>query len=118
MLAVGTGGLEVPAGEATWPDRGASSRNYLELKKGVGEMLKKVATMLGAMIGLATLTPTPLQAARVVERIIARVNNEIVTQRMYEQEKQKLRQQLAQDLSGPELEVQFREQSKNLLRDL
>jgi peptidyl-prolyl cis-trans isomerase SurA len=37
---------------------------------------------------------------------------------MYEQERQKLRQQVAQDYSGPELDVQVREQSKNLLRDM
>jgi peptidyl-prolyl cis-trans isomerase SurA len=62
-------------------------------------------------------SPT-LGGAKIVERIIARVNNEIITQRTYDQEKEKLRQQLAQEYSGAELEVQFREQSKNLLRDL
>lgn len=62
--------------------------------------------------------PPALFGAKVVERIIARVNNEIVTQRMFEREKQKLRTQLAQDYSGAELETQLREQSKNLLRDL
>ena len=62
--------------------------------------------------------PRALPAAKIVERIIARVNNEIVTQRMYEREQQKLRAQLTRDYSGPELETQIREQSKNLLRDL
>jgi peptidyl-prolyl cis-trans isomerase SurA len=56
--------------------------------------------------------------AKIVERIIARVNSEIITQRTYDQEKEKLRDQLAQEYSGAELEAQFREQSKNLLRDL
>ncbi|HKS95578.1 MAG TPA: peptidylprolyl isomerase [Terriglobia bacterium] len=59
-----------------------------------------------------------LFAARIVERIIARINNEIVTQRQFERERERLREQLAQQYSGPELEVQFRTQSKDLLRDL
>jgi peptidyl-prolyl cis-trans isomerase SurA len=56
--------------------------------------------------------------AKIVERIIARVNNEIITQHQYEEEQGRLREQLAQQYSGAELEAQFQEQSKNLLRDL
>lgn len=54
----------------------------------------------------------------VVERIIARVNSEIITQRQFEQERDSLRQQLSQQYSGAVLDQQFAEQSKNLLRDL
>jgi peptidyl-prolyl cis-trans isomerase SurA len=72
-----------------------------------------------ASVALITgVVPPTLGGAKIVERIIARVNNEIITQHQYEQEQEKLRQQLAQDYSGAELEAQFREQSKNLLRDL
>jgi peptidyl-prolyl cis-trans isomerase SurA len=72
-----------------------------------------------ASVALATGVACPaLQGAKIVERIIARVNNEIITQRAYEQEQEKLRQQLAQEHSGAELQAQFKEQSKNLLRDL
>jgi peptidyl-prolyl cis-trans isomerase SurA len=72
-----------------------------------------------ASVALATGVACPaLEGARIVERIIARVNSEIITQRAYEQEQEKLRQQLAQEYSGPELQAQFKEQSKNLLRDL
>jgi len=67
---------------------------------------------------VAVAAPRPLAAARIVERIIARVNSEIITMRMYQREKENLRQRLAQDYSGPELETKFREQSKDLLRDL
>jgi peptidyl-prolyl cis-trans isomerase SurA len=65
--------------------------------------------------GVAGLT---LHGAKIVERIIARVNNEIITQGMYDQEEEKLRQELAQQYSGAELDAQLREQKKNLLRDL
>ena len=59
-----------------------------------------------------------LGAAKIVERIIARVNNEIITQRQFDRDRQQLRARLAGDYSGVELEVQVREQSKNLLRDM
>jgi len=80
--------------------------------------MKKWLSALASLIVLAGAAAPAVRAARIVDRIIARVNNEIITQRMYEQEKQKLRQQLTQDYSGPEFEVQLREQNKNLLRDL
>jgi peptidyl-prolyl cis-trans isomerase SurA len=92
-----------------------AARSQGEVRK---HMTKKPLKGLGSVVLLLGLAVPVVRAARVVERIIARVNNEIITQRMYNQEKEKLRQQLAQDYSGPELEVQFREQSKNLLRDL
>lgn len=57
-------------------------------------------------------------ARKLVGRVIARVNNDIVTNWEYDREKTKLRQQLAEQYSGAELEAQFRAQSKNLLRDL
>jgi peptidyl-prolyl cis-trans isomerase SurA len=54
----------------------------------------------------------------VVERIIARVNNEIITQRQFERERDKLRQQLAQQYGGADLDAKVRDYSKDLLRDL
>jgi peptidyl-prolyl cis-trans isomerase SurA len=81
-------------------------------------MQKQRLAVLASLALITGLTCPTLGSAKIIERIIARVNNEIITQRAYEQERDKLRQQLAQDYSGAELEVQIREQSKNLLRDL
>jgi len=81
-------------------------------------MKKKAWGGLGIVALALGWAASPAEAAHVVDRIIVRVNNEIITMRMYNQEKEKLREQLAQEYSGSELEVQFREQSKNLLRDL
>ncbi len=78
----------------------------------------KKARLARLAAALVMVAASSLPAARIVERIIARINNEIITQRQYEREREKLRAQLAQQYSGAELEVQFREQSKNLLRDL
>ena len=72
-----------------------------------------------AIVGVALVTGFVSPAiAKIVERIVARVNSEIITQRTFDREKEKLRQALAEQYSGPELEAQFREQSKNLLRDM
>jgi len=81
-------------------------------------MVHKKSRFRIGVTALLLAGPAPLFAAKVVERIIARVNNEVVTQRQFERERQKLREQLARDYSGPELDQQVREQSKNLLRDL
>jgi len=56
--------------------------------------------------------------AKIIERIIARVNNEIITQSRYDDEQAQLRSKLAEQYSGADLDAQVREQSKNLLRDL
>jgi peptidyl-prolyl cis-trans isomerase SurA len=68
-------------------------------------------------LGVGLLSPA-LAGARIVERIIARINSEIITQRKYDEEKEKLRAQLVQQFAGAELDAQFQEQSKDLLRDL
>ena len=80
--------------------------------------MKRKLGIVGSAILAAAFAAPQLQAAHVVERIIARVNNEIITQRQYEREKAKLREQLAQEYSGPELDAKFKEESKDLLRDL
>jgi peptidyl-prolyl cis-trans isomerase SurA len=84
----------------------------------VDEMnIQKWAAIVGLALVAGVGGPT-LGGAKIIERIIARVNTEIITQGMYDQEQESLRQELAQQYSGAELEAQVREQSKNLLRDL
>jgi peptidyl-prolyl cis-trans isomerase SurA len=81
-------------------------------------MIRKLVTIAGMAAIVASLA-TPAQAKRkIVERIIARVNNEIVTQRQFDRERDKLRQQLAQQYAGAELDAKVKEYSKDLLRDL
>jgi peptidyl-prolyl cis-trans isomerase SurA len=90
----------------------------LQILKRPEDITSKSLGIIASIAVAGAFAASPLFAVKVVDRIIARVNNEIITQRMFEREKQKLREQLSQDYSGPELEVQYREQSKNLLRDL
>ena len=53
-----------------------------------------------------------------VERIIARVNSEIITQRQFEREKTKLHDELSQQFNGADLDAKINEESKNLLAHL
>jgi peptidyl-prolyl cis-trans isomerase SurA len=81
-------------------------------------MLKRcVITVVGAGLLLGA-APLAFGARKVVERIIARVNSEIITQRQFEREREKVRAQLAQQYTGAELESKLKESSKDLLRDL
>ena len=81
-------------------------------------MNKRTWAVMASVALLAEVGSPTLGGAKIVERIIARVNNEIITQRQYDEEQAQLREKLAQDYSGAELDAQVREQSKNLLRDL
>lgn len=80
--------------------------------------MKRAATILASALVLAAISVPQVRAAHVVERIIARVNSEIITQRQYEKEKDKLRDELAQQYTGPELDAKVNDESKNLLRNL
>lgn len=80
--------------------------------------MKRTIAILAAAIVVATLTAPRGRAAHVVERIVARVNSEIITQTQYEREKAQLRDELAQQYSGPDLDAKVNDESKNLLRNL
>jgi peptidyl-prolyl cis-trans isomerase SurA len=81
-------------------------------------MKKKIAMSFAVAAMVAMLAPTGSSAGKIVERIIARVNNEIITEKQFAQKQEELRAQLAREYSGADLEAQYKEQSKNLLRDL
>jgi len=80
-------------------------------------MKRRVKILACAILATVLMAPQ-IRAAHVVERIIARVNSEIITQRQYEEEKGKLREELSQQFSGPDLESKVNDESKNLLRNL
>lgn len=80
--------------------------------------MKRTVSILASAILAVTFTPPQVRAAHVVERIIARVNSEIITQRQFEREKGKLRDELAQQYSGADLDAKLNDETKNLLRNL
>lgn len=73
---------------------------------------------------MGTIVPWPARAANadsrpvLVERIVARINNKIITQRQYDQQAQNLHTELAKEYSGGKLEQEFKAHSKNLMRDM
>ncbi len=80
--------------------------------------MKRTMITMAAVVLAAAILPPWARAAHVVERIIARVDNEIITQREYEREKAQLREELSKQYSGSDLDAKVGEESKNLLRDM
>jgi peptidyl-prolyl cis-trans isomerase SurA len=82
-------------------------------------VMKKTCWRVASIAVLVLAAAAPGWSERkLVGRIIARVNGDIITNWQYEREEQKLRASLAEQYSGADLDAQFRAQSKNLLRDL
>ncbi|MGH9325418.1 MAG: peptidylprolyl isomerase [Terriglobia bacterium] len=73
-----------------------------------------LATLSGGILTFAAAAPR----RELIDRIIARVNEEIITQRQFDAEKEKLHAQLARQHSGDEVAEQYNAASKNLLRDM
>lgn len=69
---------------------------------------------------LVAFLTLPLAAGerQVVEEVVARVNNQIITRSDLEQARGLLRQELAREFMGEELERELQEREKDLLRDL
>ena len=80
--------------------------------------MKRTFKFLACLVVAAGVVAPRARAAHVVERIIARVNSEIITQRQFDRESAKLRDELAQQYSGPDLQERLNDENKNLLRNL
>src|SRR5208282_2338961 len=78
----------------------------------------------GALVVSAALVPSSARAqakALVVEEIIARVNNDVITMSDYQKAEEQLREEVAHDCQGcaqDKLMAEFKEQQKDLLRGL
>jgi peptidyl-prolyl cis-trans isomerase SurA len=78
----------------------------------------------GALVLGAALVPSSARAqtkALVVEEIIARVNNDVITMSDYQKAEEQLREEVAHDCQGcaqDKLFAEFKEQQKDLLRGL
>jgi peptidyl-prolyl cis-trans isomerase SurA len=82
-------------------------------------MIKRgIITVTAILVMAALRAPAGFAITKIVNRIIARVNNEIITQRQFEEKQQDLRKELAQHYSGAELEAQYREKSADMLRSM
>ena len=84
------------------------------------KLLAGVAIVLGCSIGLAAQDMPPPKGL-VVEQIIARVNDDIITSHEYNRAKAALREEIKHDCTGcsaEKIESEYSEQEKDVLRDL
>ena len=78
----------------------------------------------GALVVSVALLPAGVRAqakALVVEEIIARVNNDVITMSDYQKAEEQLREEVAHDCQGcaqDKLMTEFKDQQKDLLRGL
>lgn len=72
------------------------------------------ATLVAVIPSVAAAT----QRRELIDRIIVRVNEEIITQRQLNEEEEKMHAQLARQYSGDELEERYNVASRDLLRDM
>jgi peptidyl-prolyl cis-trans isomerase SurA len=78
----------------------------------------------GALVATAALVPARVRAQAkplVVEEIIARVNNDVITMSDYQKAEEQLREEVAHDCQGcaqDKLMTEFKDQQKDLLRGL
>jgi len=88
--------------------------------RGKMKALAGLAIAAGWALGLGAQQPPPPKG-EVIEQIIARVNDDIITSHQYQQALEALRQEVKQDCSGctPEqVEAEYAKREKNVLRDL
>src|SRR5260370_1831483 len=79
--------------------------------------MKNARLPLLLAVGYALLLPSLLPADTVVEEIIARVNNQIITRSEYVRSKDQLKQELQQQEPG-QADKLLAEKQKDVLRDL
>src|SRR5487761_413704 len=83
--------------------------------------MKSKTVIIGFILAavVAVFAPPPACCRNeLIDRIIARVNEEIITQRQFDAQKEQLSAQLAQKYSGQELDERVNAASKDLLRDM
>ncbi len=76
---------------------------------------------LAGLLAVSAMAQRPSTGARVVEEIVARVNNRIITLSDLQQAREALRQDIARSCQGctpQQIEERFQQEEKNLLRDL
>jgi peptidyl-prolyl cis-trans isomerase SurA len=80
-----------------------------------------IAAAMGALLLLISFTAQAQTKAIVVEEIVARVNNDVITLSDYQKADQQLREEIAHDCQGcatDKVEADYKAQQKDLLRGL
>src|SRR5262249_12643975 len=69
-------------------------------------------------LSISIFISSSLYSQKVLEEIIARVNADIILKSEYDTEQKNLREELAQNLQGPQLDQAIQQRSKDILRNL
>lgn len=87
--------------------------------RGIARKPRGLSQPLLLLVGLllAGLSARPVPA-EVIEEIIAQINDRVIVLSEYQRSLQALRQDLAQEYNGLELEAHYRERAKDVLREL
>jgi peptidyl-prolyl cis-trans isomerase SurA len=80
--------------------------------------MKKMAGFLGMLLVLATGLPAQNKPAKIVDRIVAQVNEDIITQSDIDRAMIGIKQELAQKYTGEQLEQEIRKEQDSLLEEL
>src|SRR5438067_4887155 len=107
----------VPSGSR--PPRGCTiyedySKNHESSRCGSSDLMKKRFFLVVVCL---TLLPVVLSADTVVEEIVARVNNQIITRTEYQREREQLKQE-AQQQDASNADKLFADREKDILRGL
>jgi peptidyl-prolyl cis-trans isomerase SurA len=84
-------------------------------------LLAGLAILVGCSLGLRAQNVVPPPKGLVIEQIIARVNDDIITSNQYKEALASLRQEIKQDCTGcsdAKIASEYKDQEKDVLRDL
>ncbi len=80
--------------------------------------MRRFVWLVGSLLVLPPGLQSQTKPVKIVDRIVAQVNDDIITQSEIEREKAQARQELAAKFTGEQLEEELKKEEKNILEDL
>jgi peptidyl-prolyl cis-trans isomerase SurA len=80
--------------------------------------MRRFVWLVGSLLVLAPGLQSQTKPVRIVDRIVAQVNDDIITQSEINRELAQARQELAAKFTGEQLEEELKKEEKNILEDL
>ena len=80
--------------------------------------MRRLVWLAGSLLVLAPSLQSQTKPVKIVDRIVAQVNDDIITQSEIEREKAQVREELAAKFTGEQLEEELRKQEKSILEEL
>jgi peptidyl-prolyl cis-trans isomerase SurA len=80
--------------------------------------MRRFVWLVGSLLVLVPGLQSQTKPAKIVDRIVAQVNDDIITQSEINRELAQARQELAAKFTGEQLEAELKKEEKNILEDL